>query len=67
MLTLLATECCLHSKKRQKKNTFRAYIYIRFNQNFDEKSYISATIEFSETFTGSFLLISEERKRPNIL
>ena len=42
---LLVTTCSLHFDKHQIKNKFIGYIYIHFNQNLDEKSYISAKIE----------------------
>ena len=38
-----------------RKNKFIAYIYIRFNQNLDENSYISTKIE------AAFLLTAEQR------
>ena len=42
-----------------------AIIYIRFNQIFDEKSYISATIEAVKHLHAFFLLTAEHRRRPS--
>ena len=48
-----------------KKVKFIAYIYIRFNQNLDEKSYIRAKIEAIKQLHAVFLLqTAEERRRP---
>ena len=47
----LVTECSLDFDKHQ-KITFIAYIHIRFNQNLDEKSYISAKIEAVKQFNA---------------
>ena len=51
MQTLLATQCSLFFNEYQKPIKFIAYIYIRFNQNFDEKSYINAKIEAVNIYT----------------
>ena len=51
MQTLLATQCSLFFNQYQKPIKFIAYIYIRFNQNFDEKSCISAKIEAVNIYT----------------
>ena len=39
-----------------------AYIYIPFNQNLDEKSYISAKIEAVKQLHAVFLLTAEQRQ-----
>ena len=45
----------LHFDKHQKKS-IHCLIYIRFNQNFDEKSYVSAKIETVKHLCAIFLL-----------
>ena len=41
---------------------FIAYIYIRFNQNIDERSNISAKIEAEKHLQAVFLLTAEQRQ-----
>ena len=43
-------------------NFASAYIYMRFNQNYDEKSYTSATIEAVRYLLAVSLLTSEQRQ-----
>ena len=47
-----------------RKIKFIAYIYIRFNQNLDEKSYISAKIEAVKHLFVVFLLTAELLRCP---
>ena len=44
------------------KNNFIAYIYMHFNQNVDEKSYVSAKIEAGKHLHAVFLLTAEQRQ-----
>ena len=46
-----------------RKNKFKAYIYIRFYQNLDGNSCISAKIEAVKQLHAVFLLIAEQRRR----
>ena len=43
---------------------FVAFIWIRFNQNLDGKSYISAKIEAAKYLNAVFLLTAEQSRRP---
>ena len=43
---------------------FIAYIYIPFNKNLDEKSYISAKIKAVKHLHAVYPLIAEQRRRP---
>ena len=54
LFTLHATQCSLHFDKRQKKIKFIAYIYIHFNENVGERSYISSKIEQENIYTQFF-------------
>ena len=58
-----ATQCNLHFDKHQKSKFF-AYIYIRFNQSLDEKSYKRAKSEAVKQQHAVFLLLAEQRRRP---
>ena len=46
--------CSLHFDKHKKAI---AYIYVRFNQNLDEKSYVRAIFEAGKHLHADFLLI----------
>ena len=58
-----ASQCSLHFDKHQKIK-FIAYIYIRFNQNLDDISYIIAKIDAVKHLQAVFLLTAEKRRRP---
>ena len=57
-----ASNSVVYTSINFRKNKLIAYIYIRFNQNLDEKSYISANIEAVSIYTH-FLLSAEQRRR----
>ena len=57
----LATQCSLHFEN-SRKIKFIAYIYIHFNQNFDEKSDIRGKIEAGKHLHAVFLLTAELHK-----
>ena len=59
MQTLLATQ---YSSINIRKIKFIAYIYIHFNHNVDEKSYISTKIEAGKQLHAFFLLTTEQRQ-----
>ena len=61
--TLLVAQCSLHFDKHQNIKLI-AYIYIHFNQNPGEKSYIRAKIEAVKHLYAVFLLKAEQRRRP---
>ena len=63
MLALLALNV-VYSSINIRKIKFIAYIYIRFSQNLDENSYISAITEAGKHLHGVFLLIAGQRRRP---
>ena len=46
------------------KIKFIAYIYIRFNQNLDERSYLSSKIKAVKHLHAVFLITAEQRRRP---
>ena len=52
----------VYSSINIRKIKFIAYIYIHFNQNVDEKSDISATIEAGTHLHEVFLLTAEQRQ-----
>ena len=60
MLTLPATQCRFSSINTRKHKSI-AYIYIRFNQKFDNKSYISTKFEIVNIYTHLIAPISLER------
>ena len=45
-----------------RKTNVITHIYVRFNQNHDEQSYISAKIEIAERFDTAFLLTAEQHQ-----
>ena len=51
----------VYTSTKIKKIKLIAYIYIRFNQNMDNKSYISAKIEAVKHLHTVFLLLAEQR------
>ena len=51
-------------RETSERTKFIVYIYIRFNRNLDEKSYISAEIEAVKHLYAVFLLTAKERRRP---
>ena len=47
-----------------RKIKFIAYIYILFNQNLDEKLYISSKIEAVKHLHALFLVVAEQHQHP---